>query len=71
MQVIETTKYLLIYTEYHSVCPLVEIGGIGTPPCNPFPASECAPPQSKGVGGLTRLRMGGGGVPFPTHGEKA
>jgi hypothetical protein len=27
--------------EYHSLCPLI---GIGTPPCTPSPASECAPP---------------------------
>jgi hypothetical protein len=47
-----STKYVHIYLEYHSVCPLVEIG-------TPHPLShECAPPPppTKG-GGHTRLRV--------------
>ncbi len=36
---------------------------------NPSPASECAPPPTKG-GEHTRLRVGSGGVPIPTAGEK-
>jgi hypothetical protein len=44
-----------MYTEYHSVCPLV---GIGTPP-PPLPPSECVPPppRIKGGAGHTRLRV--------------
>jgi len=35
---------------------------------NPSPAS---PHSNQRVGGHTRLRVGGGGVPIPTTGEKA
>jgi hypothetical protein len=46
-QLVRTTKYLLIYTEHHSVCPLV---GIGTP-ATTFPqASVPSPPGPKGGG---------------------
>jgi hypothetical protein len=49
---------LRIFTEYHSVCPLV---GIGTLP-PPYLASECAPPPgTKEWGGHTRLRVRGWG----------
>jgi hypothetical protein len=56
---------VLIYTEYHSVCPLV---GIGTPP-TPLRKQVC-PPPTKVWGECTRLR-GGGGYLIPTTGEKA
>jgi hypothetical protein len=61
LQRILTTKYLYIYTEYHSECPLV---GIGTPP-TPLPQASVPPPEPKGgVGGHTRLRVGGGESQF-------
>jgi hypothetical protein len=40
------------YLEYHSICPLARIG---TP--TPSPARECVPPETKGKGGHTRLRV--------------
>jgi hypothetical protein len=59
------------YLEYHSACPLVEIG---TP--TPSPASECASHRNqRGAGGTlqvhTHLRVKGGGVPIRTTREKA
>jgi hypothetical protein len=52
-------QYGYIYTEYHSVCPLV---GIGILPYSL--ASECAPsPGTKGGGGHTRLRLRSWGSP--------
>jgi hypothetical protein len=41
---------VLIYKEYHSVCPLV---GIGTLPTPLSPASVPLPPQPEGGGTLT------------------
>jgi hypothetical protein len=59
---------VLIFTEYHSVCPLARIG---TPP-TPLPlASVPPPPPNQRVGGGT-LACGWwvGGIPMPTT-EKA
>jgi hypothetical protein len=50
------TKYVRIYKEYHSVCPLV---GIGTPPTPLSPASVTPRPPDRGAGGHTRLRVMG------------
>jgi hypothetical protein len=60
-----STKY--IYKEYHSLCPLV---GIGTLPSPPSPASVPLPPDPKGDGTLA-CGWGVGGVPILTIGEKA
>ncbi len=48
------------HIEYRSVCPLV---GFGTPLSPPFPLASVPPPPIKG-GGLTRLRVRGGGPNF-------
>ncbi len=57
-----------MYTEYHSVCTLVEIG---TTP-NTSPPSKCAPPpQNQRVGGTLACGWGVGGVSIPTTGGKA
>jgi hypothetical protein len=45
-----------IYTEYHSVSPVVGIGTLS-------PASVPPPPKSRGRGGHTRLRVRGWGSP--------
>jgi hypothetical protein len=59
---LSTTKYIYIYLEYHSVCPLV---GIGTP-------SKSASPQNRGGGGVhSRLHVRWWGVPIQTTEEKA
>jgi hypothetical protein len=63
--VYSNTHIVLIYTEYHSVCPLV---GIGTPP-TPLQQASVPYPLNQRVGGHTRLRVGGG-VPIPTTGKK-
>ncbi len=49
-----TTKYLYLYTEYHSVCPLV---GIGTPPT---PLPQASVPLH-----LNERLWGGGGAHTP------
>ncbi len=54
-----STKYLYMYIEHHSVCPLVGIGT--TPPLLPQ-ASVPSPPDQR-VGGQTRLRLKGWGSP--------
>jgi hypothetical protein len=66
------TNNIFPYIEYHSVCPLVEIG---TPPL-PIPqASEYSPPppETKRGGGAHSpvCGGGGGGVPIPTTGENS
>ncbi len=53
-----------IYTEYHSICPLV---GIGTPP--PLAPGECPPPLWFGGRGTLGGEWGGGRVPISTRGH--
>ncbi len=55
-----------IFTEYHSVCPLV---GIGTLPPPLSPASVPLHPEPKG-GSILACGWGVGGVSIPTTGEK-
>jgi hypothetical protein len=50
------------YKEYHSVCPLV---GIGTLPTPPSPASVPLP-TNPGGGGTLASGLGVGGVPIQT-----
>jgi hypothetical protein len=57
---------VLIYLEYHSVCP---IDRIGTPPPIPSPASECVSPGTKGGGGTLSCGCGVG-VPVRSTGKK-
>ncbi len=57
---------VLIYKEYHSVCPLV---GIGTLPAPLSPASVPLSPEPGG--GTLACGRGVGEVPIPTTGEKA
>jgi hypothetical protein len=52
------TQSTYIYKEYHSICPLVEIGTLPTPLS---PASVPLPPEPGGGGGHTRRRMRGWG----------
>ncbi len=47
---------VLIYTEHHSVCPLV---GIGTPP-TPLLQAIVPPPPNQRVGGWAQSPAGGG-----------
>jgi hypothetical protein len=56
-----------LYTEYHSVCPLVGIGTLRPPLLS---ASVPLPPEPKGRG-HTRQRERGWESPNPTTGEKA
>ncbi len=53
-QVFHITHKVLIYTEYHSVCPLVRIGD--SP--KPFPESQCATLEP--TGGEAHSPSGGG-----------
>ncbi len=64
--IMKDTKYIHIYIEYLSVCPLV---GIGTSPTPLSPASVPLPPEPKG--GTLASGWGAEGVPIPTTGEKA
>ncbi len=59
------TKYIYIYLQYHSDCPLV---GIGTPP--PSPQRVCTSHLNQRGGGMLVYGWGGGGVPIPTREEK-
>ncbi len=52
-----STKYVHIYKEYHSVCPLV---GIGTLPTPLSPASVPLPPEPGGGGGTLACGWGVG-----------
>ncbi len=54
------THYAHTYQEYHSVCPLV---GIGTLPPPLSSASVPLPPEPKGGGGHTCVRVRGWGSP--------
>jgi hypothetical protein len=60
-----STKYIYIYIENHSVCPLV---GIGTLP--PLSRQRVCP-EPKGGWGTLPCGRGGRGVPIPATGEKA
>jgi hypothetical protein len=62
----EGTKYVHIYKEYHSVCPLV---GIGTLPPPLSPASMPLPPEPKG-GAHSPAGKGLGESQFRRLGEK-
>jgi hypothetical protein len=65
---VQTTKYIHIYLEYHSVCPLV---GTGTP--HPLSRKRmCTPPPPQPKEGGTHSPKGEGvdGVPIPTTEEK-